>query len=718
VNGFFCLLKQLSDQMLCKHKEILLLLFLLVSIQLAGQKSLLKQANQYYDNGQYREALELFERQKKIDKKTRVRRGIAYYYTNQPEKCIQDMELAFKTGKKDPLTFLYTAHSLFDQMDYINAATHYKNYLRILNNEPPDRNDIIRRLKTCESGNKLKFNQQRAFVENMGNIINSVNDETHCIYGRSERPSILYSSNKDISTGGMRDEQGLRNDLKGKYFSDMYAVELIDGNWTSFFPFNQLQNTTKHEYIQDLSESGDQIYYIQSLTKSNGIFYRDSLHSKVGTPEVFLSPFVAEKADRDFFLYNDSTVLFSSLRAGGFGGYDIYVMLKKDGAWQNPKNLGPSINTPYDEITPFLTSGSEELYFSSDRLGGFGGFDIYRATFGLESGWWNRPVNMGPGINSTRNDMHFRVSYDGGQAVFSSDRLEALGGYDLFLAFMKDRVEDQDFILSRPMFLQEKPENIEGLFAADGSAITKKTIIVSPLYFKDNESVLSFENVKSLKNLYEMMVIFPEIHVRVSGHSSPVNPKDLALFFTMKKAEEVKEFLESEGIAPERIHLESFGTSFPVETFDHLKNPNAQKLNNRLELYVFNENPAWLQVIEDEVKVASVARDTAYARFKAKSSGLTFRVRFAIAPQLLSSSVISDYPTPSMIKSDNMYWYFSGIFTEYQKARALKNELIRKGVLDASIQAFFNNRIIPKDRIKELADILPELEEYIKFESF
>jgi len=124
-------------------------------------------------------------------------------------------------------------------------------------------------------------------------------------------------------------------------------------------------------------------------------------------------------------------LFFVSGRSGGYGGKDIWVTRFENGLWQIPENLGPEINTPFDETAPFIAPDNKTLYFTSDGHPGLGGNDIYLARRN-EAGVWEKPVNLGLPLNSGYEDVSFCISADGTKAYFSSDRPGGLGGMDLY----------------------------------------------------------------------------------------------------------------------------------------------------------------------------------------------------------------------------------------------------------------------------------------------
>lgn len=128
---------------------------------------------------------------------------------------------------------------------------------------------------------------------------------------------------------------------------------------------------------------------------------------------------------------DDKVIYFASNRPGGYGGVDIYKVEKdENGRWSTPQNLGSDINTPYDDGSPFIHPDKKTLFFTSEGHNTMGGKDIFKAE--LVQGKWRKPENMGYPINTTANDNYFTLTADGSRGYFSSDRLGGLGGQDIY----------------------------------------------------------------------------------------------------------------------------------------------------------------------------------------------------------------------------------------------------------------------------------------------
>ena len=152
------------------------------------------------------------------------------------------------------------------------------------------------------------------------------------------------------------------------------------------------------------------------------------------------------------------TLYFSSDRGGGVGGKDIYIStLQSDGSWSEARNIGRSINTRMDEITPHIDSLGERLYYSSNSSEGFGGFDIYYADYEA-SALWGIAVNMGLPINSIGNDIFYVTTNEADLAFFSSNRKGGAGIYDIYTAKTKEiKPEDVAVQEKEPVDVEIRP---------------------------------------------------------------------------------------------------------------------------------------------------------------------------------------------------------------------------------------------------------------------
>ncbi|HWB63059.1 MAG TPA: hypothetical protein VG603_06075, partial [Chitinophagales bacterium] len=115
-------------------------------------------------------------------------------------------------------------------------------------------------------------------------------------------------------------------------------------------------------------------------------------------------------------------LIFSSDRSGGYGGMDLwFCRVEKDGTYSDPQNMGAKINTRGNEVTPFFDFNKKKLYYSSDWLYGFGGYDIFETR--EQNGYWLEPVNLLQPVNTAQNDLYYSVAPDNSKAYITSNRV-------------------------------------------------------------------------------------------------------------------------------------------------------------------------------------------------------------------------------------------------------------------------------------------------------
>ncbi|MEM9991423.1 MAG: OmpA family protein [Bacteroidota bacterium] len=150
---------------------------------------------------------------------------------------------------------------------------------------------------------------------------------------------------------------------------------------------------------------------------------------------------------------------FSSDRAGGYGGYDLYVVRKIGGEWSTPVNLGPQVNTPDNEVFPFIHADGT-LYFASNGHGGSGNLDLFYSTKSRDV--WRRPLNMGEPFNTSEDDFGIIVDRDNRNGYFSSARSGGKGGDDIYrFSILADEIKDEILVTVIDAMTNEPLEGAE-----------------------------------------------------------------------------------------------------------------------------------------------------------------------------------------------------------------------------------------------------------------
>ena len=218
-----------------------------------------------------------------------------------------------------------------------------------------------------------------------------------------------------------------------------YESDLKDGMWNDAFPLEGKINSPEFNVgAQNISQDGEWLIftgcnfprgfgscdlYISYLIK-NGWSEPQNLGRNVNS-EFWESTPSLSPDKRDLY--------FSSNRPGGFGGKDIWVCHRNEnGNWGQPENLGAQINTAGDESTPFIHADNETLYFNSSGLPGYSNEPDLFVVRKLADGKWGTPENLGYPINTIGDEGSMVVDADGKTAYYSSDRSDTKGGLDIY----------------------------------------------------------------------------------------------------------------------------------------------------------------------------------------------------------------------------------------------------------------------------------------------
>ena len=719
-----------------RHLTLLFVFVFLAFINIGNsQKSIVKQANKYLDAEKYEEALDMYNQVKNIDKDKNLlfKRGVANYYSRNADDAVRDFTLARRLGYEENDIYLYAAKSLHSRGSYLDATQFYKNYLRYLDDKENEY-WIVELIKQCMFAYNNQYNDQVAFVENLGTSVNTEYDEINPVQSPTSQNKYYFSSNRSGSNGGLRNTKGYKDEIYGKYSSDMYAVELENGNWTSVSSFHPILNGPKDDVIQGFNPSGSVLYFLKTQSGDVGEIYADTFSidkDPEAFPKLFISPVISYLGDKDMKVFNDLTIIFSSKRAGGFGGYDLYITYLENDAWTTPINLGSEINSQYDEESPFLSKSGKKLFFSSNRIEGFGGFDIFEANYIVESSSWVPAQNVGTPINSPLDDNNFSLSFDGMTAIFSSNRIGTSGGYDLYLAYYKDQVMDQLMYTEALPFINYTQDSlietdvveittqeIEESKPAD-APIVKKDFYNEPLYYGSDEIIVNPSNKSKLDQIKNILTVYPEVSVVLTGHSIAEGMREFDLYFSIKRAEKAAQYLIDNGIAKNRIKVRGLGSNFP-HTKHNLTGSNrlSEKNNRRIDVSFIRVPSHRLSVITEMPSVADAMRDGASDKYYNTLKGLSYKIEVAKTKQMFKGDVIRKYESGVVEKemTDSDYTYTVGVFDAYSEAKQMKSILLRSGITIAKVIPYMNDVQLNKEQVEVLKEVYPDLGEFLRFE--
>lgn len=338
----------------------------------------------------------------------------------------------------------YYAKSLQLNNRFEKAKKHYLEYLAFIEYEKryvKFVDEIKGELEHCDVALELVANPVQVEIQRLDDIVNSPFDDYSPVKSSDEK-YIYFTSDRIV---GVTDHQ---KELDKVYDENIFVTHKVNGNWTTPEEVEAL-NSKHHDASVALSHDGRQfIIYRYSHTdvfhRASGHLYLSKLDDGEWTKPKLLPIPISTKAREASacFSLDDKEIYFTSDREGGFGGTDIYrTRLKDDGNWSTPINLGEKVNTPYDEDAPFIHPDGKVLYFSSVGHRSMGGYDIFRSDV-IGDHVFSNLVNIGYPINTPSDDISFSVSGDGKRVYFADNRAEGKGDIDIYFAEYYEKDED------------------------------------------------------------------------------------------------------------------------------------------------------------------------------------------------------------------------------------------------------------------------------------
>lgn len=301
-------------------------------------------------------------------------------------------------------------------------------------------------------------------IKNVGNVINSQYQEICPILTPDER-TMYFTHEGPESAGGFKD-------IDGKYNEDIFVSYRNDDNtWSKPVSISPNINTTGHEATSSLSADGQTLIIYRGDINGGDLYYSTFDGTDWSFPEKFGSNINSEYWEPHAVLSRDgNTLYFASDRPGGMGGVDIYRCVKlPNGQWSLATNLGPPINTEYDDNSPFLGADGMSFYFASSGHQSMGGYDIMMSIID-EEGKFSPPINMGYPINTTDDDIFCVASPDNKRFYFASaheDLFEngihdvGFGEEDIYLAYVEE-FKSNPMALLKGKFLPSPCDSLPG----------------------------------------------------------------------------------------------------------------------------------------------------------------------------------------------------------------------------------------------------------------
>ena len=334
---------------------------------------------------------------------------------------------AIKAKYPDVIAILRYADVLRMNQKYDDAKEQYKKYIKL---NPTDVRGEIG-VKSCDYANEWLAKPTRYKVELMP-IVNSRYSDFSPAFGNGDYTELYFTSSRK---GGFSDKI---DDRTGESFTDVYLTKLNKkNNWSAPQIVGEPISGSGNEGSVSLNKRGTTMYLTQCKVvkkKSTGCrIYVSKRNGQIwSAPQVLQIKLDSNASIGHPSISNDEkSLIFSSDMPGGYGGKDLWIVNKeKRNKWSAPINLGPAVNTSGDEMFPFLHEDGT-LYFSSSGHIGMGGLDIFKSSVD-ENQAYSSVINLKHPMNSCSDDFGVIIESDGERGYFTSNRKDGKGSDDIY----------------------------------------------------------------------------------------------------------------------------------------------------------------------------------------------------------------------------------------------------------------------------------------------
>ncbi len=452
------------------------LICLLTIVSVYAQKGSVAAGDAAFSKGDYYDAVPLYKKAFSKEK-NKTKRAEIIFKTAESYRKVNDFKnqevwyaKAIKAGYKEPVAILNLADAIKFNGKYDEAIVQYNNYKKAAPDDPRGEEGVV----SCEQAQKWKDKPVRYKVEDLSPLNTKYND-FGVAYSNKDHRAVIFTSSRAEAIGKNPDGG------TGEKFQDLFEANVDKkGKWSSPKPLLEPVNTGANDGAAILDKKGNEMFFTRcgfekGKTGNCDVYFTKRKGQAWDEPKLIVLSQDSATVGQPCLTADAQTLYFVSDMSGGQGGKDIWVSKydKKSKTWGTPVNLGNKINTPEDDMWPYIASDNALYYATKGHLG-MGGLDIFKSSMATD-GSWDEPVNLKYPVNTSADDFAFVIDDGGEHGYLSSNREGGKGGDDIY----EWKLPPLIFTVAGKVFDADSRANIEGvsieLFGSDGSSIPFKT---------------------------------------------------------------------------------------------------------------------------------------------------------------------------------------------------------------------------------------------------
>lgn len=464
----------------------------------------LQDAEYFFLNEDYEQALKLYKDILKMDPKNfNINYKIGLCYQRMPfeagrsipylQKAVTGISKAYVEGsiteKKAPLQSLYhLAYAYHTNKYYDEALGVYQRYIDTLPISDNYNFQIAQRqMQSCRNAKEISKKPVPVEIFNIGNTINSGWDEFNPC-PTSDGKLLFFTRLVEVK----QTSKSGAEDANRKVYKIMYTENISEDKWTEPKDISEQLQTGGLCNTVSINHDGTFLILFKNTWENGGmtdfgtgtLYYstRKSRNDAWTPMKKFNKNVSSVNNETHAMISPDGNRLYvTSDRKGGFGGLDIYMSEKVKGDWGPLRNLGPAINTAFDEQTPIICEDGVTMYFSSEGHYNMGGLDIFKTSM-IAKNVWSEPVNIGAPINSPENNAYFYPIMNGKQAFY------ALARHEGYFTFGASDIYQVEFLDVKPQE-KELPVTLQGVVSFDDNKPLDYTVAVTVVNVTTKDTV-------------------------------------------------------------------------------------------------------------------------------------------------------------------------------------------------------------------------------------